>query len=207
MYLHHPQHRIIKEIIAADAIGEIRSLSAAFAFQLTMKDNFRSKPDHGGGAFYDQASYPLSAALFFLEGTSYKFRGKSFFRGGLNIGMQAHALTDRNENLAFSIGFEQQYECWYELAGEKGKLRVDRAFTTPVDHANCIRIISGNTVKTIMAPAADHFMLMIEAVCDTLLEKRSYHPLYREAQRLALLTEQAQTGCQRVQVIGGLLCP
>jgi len=200
MYLHHPQHHLIKKMIAANCIGKVRSLRTGFAFPLSDRNNFRMKTEQGGGAFLDQARYPLSAALFFLNGATYSFKGHSFFRGDLNVGMNACAVTDAGEVFSCSIGFEQQYECWYEIIGEQGKLRLDRAYTTPADQENTLVLTTGRKVTSIPISSADHFALMVEHVGELILQRKGYQGAHRDAQRLARFTEQLQAGCDRVQL-------
>jgi len=200
MYLHHPRHQIVKNMIASGAIGTVTELRTSFGFMLRDREGFRMTADEGGGSFLDQARYPLSAALFFLAGAAYRFEGRSFFRSGLNVAMKATALTDCNERFTFSIGFEQQYECWYEIIGEKGTLRIDRAYTAPADLASTIQVIAEGHATSVSVPAADHFTLMLERVCDMILQERSYGDLYRDAKRLALLAEQARESCSRVDL-------
>lgn len=200
MYLHHPQHRIVRDMIASGVIGRVRELKTCFGFTLTDHGGFRMKTDQGGGAFLDQARYPLSAALFFLEGTGFRFHGQAFFRNGLNVAMHAEALTDRNERFQFVIGFEQEYACWYEITGEQGSLRVDRAYTTPADFPSSIQVMTNGVARSISVPPADHFTLMLEKVCDRILRAGSYHDLYQDTRRLALLSDQVWESCDRVNL-------
>lgn len=203
MYLHHPLHAEVKRLITAGAIGRVRAFRTTFGFTLSDAGGFRTRTDQGGGAFFDQARYPLSAARFFLSGTEYQFTGQAFFRNGLNVAMNASALTDRDERFSFSTGFEQPYECWYELVGEKGSIKVDRAYTTPADMATVIQISTDHGVTAIPVPAADHFALMIERVCDAIIRKQDYRECYNVARRLALLADQAWNGCERIPLDAG----
>jgi dTDP-3,4-didehydro-2,6-dideoxy-alpha-D-glucose 3-reductase len=200
MYLHHPLHQAVRNIIAAGTIGRVTGLRTSFGFMHSATDGFRMRTDQGGGAFFDQARYPLSAALFFLAGSRYRFKGEAFFRNGLNVAMNASALTDCNETFSFSIGFEQPYECWYEIIGEKGKLKVDRAYTTPADMVSVVQVSTDSGVAAVTVPAADHWTGMIERVCDAVLQEQGYHELHGEAMRLAQLGDQVWESCERIQL-------
>ena len=200
VYLHHPRHQAVKNMIAAGTIGVITELRTSFGFMLKDCGGFRMKTGQGGGAFLDQARYPLSAALFFLTGAAYRFDGRALFRNGLNVAMRVNARTDCDEHFTFSIGFEQDYECWYELVGERGTLRVDRAYTAPADLAGAIQLMTNGDVASAPVPAADHFALMLEKVCDLILRKQDYSGLCRDARRLALLADQAWESCERVNL-------
>ena len=198
MYQHHPQHQLVRDIINAGTIGKVVSLRAAFGFHLPVNHGFRRDPDQGGGSFHDLIRYPLSTALYFLKGRSYRFTGYSWMRGALNVGMTACAATSEGEGFSFTIGFEQQYECWYEIIGDRGKLRVDRAYTLPADLVNTIEIMAGEERSSVSAPAADHFMLMIEHACRLVLQSGYDQDACDKAQRLALLAEQVHRSCEPI---------
>lgn len=200
VYLHHPLHRAVREIVAAGRIGRIRELRTAFGFIAKDSDGFRMKADQGGGAFFDQVRYPVSAAQYFLAGTVYQFKGQAFFRNGLNVSMRVRAVTDHNEQFLFSIGFEQPYECWYEIVGENGMLKVDRAYTTPADMVNVIQVSTDSGMIEEAVPAADHFQLMVEAVCDAIQQGQGYHDLYKRSTDLAQLADRVWDSCERIDL-------
>jgi predicted dehydrogenase len=157
--------------------------------------NFRLDPERGGGAFHDLARYPLSAALHFLRGELGQFTGISFYRNGLNTGMHGTALSSANELFQFGIDFAQQYESFYELVGEKGIIRVDRAFTTPADIPGHIQVRCGTRDLSFDAPPADHFRLMIEHVCRLVGETGEFGAAHERSRRIARLGELLRTGC------------
>jgi len=200
VYLHHPLHSIVRRMVADGAIGRVRELRTSFGFMLGDARGFRTNADQGGGAFFDQARYPLSAALFFLAGNAYEFTGRAFFRNRLNIAMEASALTDQNERFSFSLGFEQPYACWYEIVGEQGRLKVDRAYTTPADMVNSIQVCADSGTSVVTVPAADHFALMLERVCDAVLQARGFHDLPGAARRVALLADRVWEACEQIDL-------
>ncbi len=194
-YLLHPVHERVRELIASGRIGRVRQLRAAFGFRLTDRENFRLDPLRGGGAVSDLACYPLSAARHFLSGGRYTFSGYAFERGGLNTGLVASGVTSADEGFLCSIGFEQQYECGYEIVGEAGSLRVERAFSLPPDRAALISLAAGGNKTSLDAGRADHFQLMIEKVADAVLLRREFASSYRDALDLSRLTEQLVRSC------------
>ena len=196
MYLHHPQHAAVKGLIDAGRIGRLRSLRSVFAFPVPAAGNFRLDPERGGGAFHDLARYPLSTALHFLQGDSYRFRGFALDRSGLNVAMHGTALTSAGEVFTFSIAFGQQYESYYEIIGELGKIRVDRAYTTPADLANLIRVTCGERDASFTVPPGDHFRLMIEHFCAVVRNGGDFGEMHQRIRRLARLADQMEKGCR-----------
>lgn len=198
MYLHHPQHAVARDLAASGRIGTVRELRAAFGFRMTAADGFRLRPHEGGGAFYDLARYPLSATLFFLEGAVRSFKGYALVREGIDVSLAASGVTDRDGRVSFTIGFDRHYECWYELVGDRGKIRIDRAFTTPADLANDVLCSTGAGTERIPVSPADHFKLMIERVCGSILRGGDLGAFSRDARRLALLADLLRAGCERI---------
>ena len=60
MYRYHPQTEKVLEIVNSGQLGEIRLIRGAFSFKLDRPDDFRWKPQHGGGSIWDIGCYPVS---------------------------------------------------------------------------------------------------------------------------------------------------
>lgn len=195
MYLQHPQHAAVKELVTSGRIGRLRSLRATFTIPSLPTGNFRNDPARGGGAFHDQIRYPLSAALYFLAGQNYSFQGRSLYDGDLLTAMHGTGGTEENETFHFSIGFGLPYRSAYELNGERGSVRVERAFTTPADLASEIVVSSGGAHESIQIPPADHFLLTIEQVCELLDTPEIFPQIRARNERLALLADDLYRSC------------
>jgi len=195
MFLFHPQHETVKSLIESGRIGRLTSLRAFFGFPLPPKGGFRLDPDQGGGAFHDLARYPLGIAVHLLKGTLQGFRGHSLWHDGLNTAVNGTALTDADELFSFSIVFGQQYESFYEVVGDSGKIRLERAFTTPHDYSNRIILTEGSGVMEIPVPPADHFQLMIESIAEIIRTGADFSFLNRRAALMARLADDMERGC------------
>lgn len=195
MFLHHSQHAAVKALIEEGRIGRVTALRSVFGIPGFKADNFRLDPARGGGAFHDLARYPLGTALHFLQGEITGFRGVSHGRDGLNLGMHGAALTSAAEAFSFSIAFDRQYESYYEIVGERGKIRVERAYTTPPELANTVHLICGVREDSFVVPPADHFLRTIDHVCTLIRTKGDYRHEHERTMRLALLAEAMERGC------------
>jgi len=195
MFLFHPQHAIVQSLIEAGRIGRVVALRAFFGFPVPKTGDFRLDPDQGGGAFHDLARYPLGIAVHLLKGGLRNFRGQSLRHDGLNTAVTGTALTDADELFNFTILFGQQYESLYEVVGDAGKIRLERAFTTPGDYPNRIILTEGSAVTEIPVPPADHFQLMIEDISDIILTGRDFSFLNRRAAFIARLADDMERGC------------
>lgn len=195
MFLHHPQHGVVKELIASGRIGRVVVLRSSFGFPLPKSGNFRLDPLQGGGAFNDLARYPLGTALHFLATLPEGFRGHALYRDSLNTGLHGTAVTRGGELFSYSMAFGQQYESYYEVVGETGKIRLDRAYTTPADLAGRIQLVQGDVSSEIQLPPADHFQLMIEHVCALVQQGKGWQELHDRTGLLARLADEMERGC------------
>lgn len=195
MFLFHPQHALVKAMIIAGKVGRVRELRSVFGFPMPAKGNFRLDPDQGGGAFHDMARYPLGIAVHLLDSLPEGFQGCSIWKDGLNTAISGVAVTAKSELFSFSIRFGQQYEAFYEIVGETGKIRVERAYTTPAELENRIFLTVGSKTTETVVPAADHFQLMIEHIADIILTGNSFTHLNRQAEIIARLADQMEKGC------------
>lgn len=191
MYLRHPQHDHVKELLAAGRIGTVTGLNCVFTIPGLAPGNFRLEPQQGGGAFHDLNRYPLSAARYFLRGDIREIvRCDATWQDDLLTSMEAEAYTRGGEHFTFTIAFGQPYRSFFEITGTKGTLRLDRAFTSPADHGCRLDISCSGDVETIIMPAHDHFLLTIDHVAalisggsDFSAEHEQWRSLARTADR------------------------
>lgn len=197
MYLQHPQHTAVKQLITAGHIGKILSLRSEFAFPGPPAGDFRLNPAMGGGAFHDMNRYPLSAALFFLEGKQHTFiRGNRKTHNGLNLAFRAQSVTDAGEHFSFLLAFGQPYRSFYEIRGEQGSIRLERAYTTPADMENKIIVSRDNREESINTQCCDHFLSTLDHVCGV-IRSGIWTKEHNRARELAALAEKFQEQCLR----------
>ncbi|NJD90148.1 MAG: Gfo/Idh/MocA family oxidoreductase [Geobacter sp.] len=194
MYLHHPQHALVKSLITSGRIGKVVSIRSIFGFPMPPAGNFRLDPGQGGGAFQDLSRYSVGTAMHFLCGTPIRFQGAATWNDRLNTGVAGTAITTAGELFIFANIFGQQYECFYEICCEKGRIRVERAYTTPADMENSILLLEGERLTEIPVPAADHFKLMLAAVTKT-IKNRNFTEINSSTLRTAELAELMAQGC------------
>ncbi|NVN98751.1 MAG: Gfo/Idh/MocA family oxidoreductase [Geobacteraceae bacterium] len=195
MFLFHPQHALVKAMINSGKIGRVRELRSVFGFPMPAEGNFRLDPDQGGGSFHDLARYPLGIAVYLLNSIQEEFHGCSTCKSGINTSVNGVTVTANSELFSFSISFGQQYEAFYEIVGETGKIRVERAYTTPAERENRIFLTVGSKTSETVVPAVDHFQLMIEEISNIILTDSDFTHLNRQAEIIARLADQMEKGC------------
>lgn len=136
LFVHHPQHAAVRRLLADGAIGELRSLEAAFTIPAPAEHDIRHDPLLGGGALADIGLYPVRAALHLL-GDGLRVAGAHLAAGpGRRVETSGAALlhTPHGVTAQLQFGMAHAYRSEYRLWGSEGGIRVRRAFTPPADH-------------------------------------------------------------------------
>lgn len=160
MFQYHTQHKLVKDYINRHEIGEIRLFSAAFGFPPLSDDNFRYDAQIGGGVIHDAAGYPLRA-LHFILGNKFDVKSSTLYYDK-NKGTETYgsAFLSNGEGIGaqLAFGFDNYYQCNYEIWGSEGKIIVHRAYTPGPDLNPKITIeYQAKDNITIQAENCNHF--------------------------------------------------
>jgi dTDP-3,4-didehydro-2,6-dideoxy-alpha-D-glucose 3-reductase len=145
MFVHHSQHRRVRQLLAEGAIGQPRSLTATFAVPPRPPGDIRLQPELGGGALLDVGGYPLRLAQLLL-GDDWQVTGAHHDRDRrLGVDLDGGALLRRPDGVTahLSYGMRHEYTSGYELLGSAGRLRMTHAFTPPPDHSPTVWLERG----------------------------------------------------------------
>lgn len=164
-FQHHSQHRTVRQLLQEGAIGAVRSFRASFGFPPFGGDtNIRYVKGLGGGALLDSGAYTLKATSF-LFGNHFEVRaahlayneqyGVDWFGGAF--------LVDEAQGVFSEVawGFENFYQCNYEIWGSIGKLTATRAYTAKADFRPVVLLEQNGSVEELVLDADDHFHHML----------------------------------------------
>lgn len=165
MFVHHSQHDRVRQLLAAGAIGELRSFSATFAIPPRPPGDIRYRRDLGGGALLDVGGYPLRAAQLLL-GTELEVVGAALRHdAGYGVDLAGGILLQRPDGVTahLSFGLEHGYTSNYQLLGSRGELRVEHVFTPPAEHRPVVRIARQDHREEFVLPADDQYVNAVAA--------------------------------------------
>ncbi|APD06087.1 D-xylose 1-dehydrogenase (NADP(+)) [Flavobacteriaceae bacterium UJ101] len=161
----HSQHEYVKELIKSEEIGEIRSFRSSFGFPpFSESDNIRYKRNLGGGALLDAGAYVLKATTFIMgngfqvESSFLKYHDEykvDWFGGAFLVNKEKDIFSE------VAFGFDNFYQCNYEIWGSKGKITSTRAFTAKHDYIPSIILEKQGFLKEIKLQKDDHFVNML----------------------------------------------
>lgn len=161
MFQYHTQHQKVIEIIKNGTIGEIRHFKASFGFPpFSDSSNFRYNNLLGGGALKDAAGYVVRSASFLLN-IPLKVQGASVYYDPItktSLYGSAYLTGYNGIGASLSFGFDNFYQCNYEIWGSKGKLTANKAFTPKQNERTTLLLETSDGSKEIVCEPNNHFI-------------------------------------------------
>jgi D-xylose 1-dehydrogenase (NADP+, D-xylono-1,5-lactone-forming) len=170
MYRFHPRTERLHTLLMDGAIGDVRHVSAAFAFTLADWSGFRAHPSQGGGVLLDVGSYCVSAVRSILRSDPVNVSSVAYY-GDTGIDEAVTAL------LEFSDGRTAGVMCSFRAAehqrvttvGTDGVLDVPLAFTAWYADQAPLLIQRAGSQQTLPGAPADPYTLMVERFAEAAL--------------------------------------
>ncbi|MFT4805395.1 MAG: NDP-hexose-3-ketoreductase [Psychroserpens sp.] len=176
-FLHHKQHQFVRDIIHSGEIGKIRCFRSSFGFLIfNSENNIRYKKELGGGALLDAGAYVLKATSFMMHGlfsvkaahlNYHKKYDVDWFGGAFLLNKTSGVFSE------VAFGFDNSYQCNYEIWGSKGKVVSNRAFTAKKDYNPTIQLEKQGKSNEIKLETDDHFFNM-QLHINNLLKNENY---------------------------------
>lgn len=160
MFLYHRQQAVVAGWLQEGLIGELRHFHGSFGFPPLAADDFRYDETIGGGAVMDAAGYPLRAAFHFL-GDELSVQGAGLRRcprTGASLWGSAFLTHPNGLGASIAFGFDNHYQCRYELWGSKGKLVAERAYTPSPVFAPRLTLETAEDRREVAVDPYDHFV-------------------------------------------------
>jgi len=125
MWRHHPQARRLRELVAQRAVGELRLVRAAFAFDIFAMDrpgDVRLRRELDGGGLMDVGCYCVSA-LRLLAGEPERVGGRQVVGpGGVDVRFAGTMSFPGGALGAFDCGLDMVAHHALEVVGDRGSI-------------------------------------------------------------------------------------
>ena len=199
MYRHHPQTKLIKEMVDNGRFGDITVINGLFSFAMgDPATNVRMKPELGGGSMWDVGVYPMSYMQNLMGGIPERVFGTQWVGESGVDEVFAGQMTYANGVIGqFSCGFRTPFQTYIEIVGTEGRLMVERPFVAPQDGKVYFTDPDGKT-KKIKMPKKELYLCEVEDMHDAILEGQPQFLTLAETRNhvktVLALYESARTG-------------
>lgn len=130
MYRHHPQTKIVGELVRNGRLGRVTVVRGVFNFAFNTRDNIRLVPEMGGGCLWDVGVYPLSFAQYVMGGPPQQVFGTQWLGASGVDEVFSGQMVYANGGLAqISSSFCTPFRTEVEILGTEGRLVLNRPFT------------------------------------------------------------------------------
>ncbi|MGD6960822.1 Gfo/Idh/MocA family protein [Fictibacillus phosphorivorans] len=164
MYIYHPLFKKVKELVDIGELGNLRSIEAMFGFPRLPDNDIRNNKELGGGALFDNLIYPLSLCLYLASDSNFSYNFKIFKDEKQDLDLRGSLVINFSTFSAYlSFGFDCMYRNEYCVWGSKGYLKVQRAFSRPIDMDADIHLVTHESERNLKIPSANHFSKMLDA--------------------------------------------
>lgn len=167
MAKYHPRYQELMKTVATRNSVNIRHVHASFTGTLSRTNDYRWKPEMGGGSLRDVGVYLLAPILdakgqlpisvvghadIGFTGVDHSFSGLLKFEDGMTASIYSSFVASEGQLLEFVL--------------EKGRVRVEKAFTPGLDD-NMIDIYdTSGSHQHLRTKAANPYLAMVDHFCD-----------------------------------------
>lgn len=134
MYLYHSQFKRVEDFIYKEENGLIESVICRFGIPNLTQPGFRVDPNLCGGAFWDVASYPISAVVKLFPGQFDKILFSEIIKDeNKSIDKKGKALLRLSSDISVFLewGVGVSYRNEIDVWAEKKSFYTDRIFSKP----------------------------------------------------------------------------
>lgn len=174
MIVHHPQWQRVRDMVQDGAIGALRHVTGAFSFDNRDMTNIRNQAASGGGGLRDIGVYVFGAARFVTGQEPLSLSARIDWENGVDTFADVHAEFDGfTYNAYTSIRMHPYQEMCFH--GETGLIRLTAPFNAGVYGEARVEWHKPDLeVETLRFPAANHYVLQVEAFCRSVRDGTDY---------------------------------
>lgn len=181
MYRHHAQTARIQELLAAGAVGALRTITSAFTFMRSREADVRLDPALGGGSLWDIGCYPVSLGQFLAGAPPVEVSGvRQDGATGVDESFAGTIVYGNGVTCQFHCGFLATHQTFLRLVGTDGVLEAHRPFRPETrEHLLLTRggnveevVVNGNPIFTDEVADMEDAALGLRAPRITLSESR-----------------------------------
>lgn len=165
VFSYHPQLKIARQMLA-EVGPSVPRISMVLSFPPMDPGNFRYQAALGGGALWDIGPYLVATGRIFFASDPVTVDCRVLARSDTNVEIAFTALGTfpGGGSVVGQFGFDTAYMNRLQLIGRTHIVEIDRAFTTPSDYANTVRVTGPSGTSSVDVGPADAFRCFFDHV-------------------------------------------
>ncbi len=170
MYLHHPQMRRLRDLVARGEIGALQLVSSTFSFYLPPEkaSNIRLRADVSGGSLWDVGVYPVSLSVFLNGGKAPEsvWAQETTGETGVDVSVRGQMRLNGAASAHVFVGFRAPSLHTAFVVGERGRIEIGEPWKPALAGAPSrltVTPVSGRD-KVIRFARRDPYLCEIEAM-------------------------------------------
>jgi D-xylose 1-dehydrogenase (NADP+, D-xylono-1,5-lactone-forming) len=125
MYRHHPQTKLIKQMLDNGEIGNIQLIHGSFCYTNDRAHDIRFDPELGGGSLWDVGCYPISYARYIAGMEPNKVYGNQVTGpSGIDLLYAGQMYFPDSIIAQFDCSFITPFRVSMEISGERGRILI-----------------------------------------------------------------------------------
>lgn len=176
MYVFHPQHDAVHQLIDSGVIGDVRTVRTSFAFPMKQARWYRIHRDieHGGGAMWDIGPYAIHTARKWFNHDPVAVMAMAKLNdNGADVSLSGVLDYDDGRYAHFDMSFEHSRRSEYEIIGTLGGIKCETVWNNPDDVPIVSYWTDSGERHTLDLAPANHFILEIEHFSDCALNGKT----------------------------------
>jgi xylose dehydrogenase (NAD/NADP) len=168
MYRFHDQTLKARQIVQDGQLGRVKLVRGSFTYDGTGSENYRMKPEMGGGCLWDVGGYPLGYARFVLGAEPLEVFGwQTLGPTGVDETFVGQVRFPEEITLQFDCSMAAPYHTFMEFIGDEAALVIPNPFI-PVLKNSLYLTRRGNT-KPVQVTGTGTYVGEVEAMADAVL--------------------------------------
>jgi xylose dehydrogenase (NAD/NADP) len=168
MYRSHPQTLKAREIVTSGKLGKIKLVRGSYTYPGTDPDNYRWKPEMGGGGLWDVGCYPLSYTRFILDSEPLEVFGWQVTGlTGVDEVFTAQMRFPENAYAQFDCSVKIPYHVFMEIVGDEATLIIPKPFNPGVKET--LYLTKDGKTETIAVKGTEAYIGEVEDMADAIL--------------------------------------
>lgn len=168
MYRTHVQTHTVREIVKSGKLGKIKMIRSNFTFVMTNPDDYRWKPEMGGGSLWDIGCYPLSFARTILAAEPLEVFGWQVTGPtGIDDSFIAQIRFPDNVFAHFDCSIRIPFRVFMEIVGNEASLRISRPFNPGA--LETLELFCNGEIEKITVNGTSPYLSEVEDIADSIL--------------------------------------